>query len=563
MSLQPDRRAAALIAFALALLLLTPDASATVSRGSAARLALRQLHVRGTRQPVAVFGLPSPVSAGHAVYDAGPDPRSLRRTRVLPEAFGVSTITTFPHARLTRRAWFFWEDLAPSTGYPHPSMLILLDARNGRVLRRERYSWWPLIDGARPAFLSSPTRYTDRRYRIFARHADLVPGPAPAAERARARARAAQTLGTGGDRTNPPDLSSQCLVLAGDFADPDLQANIAEIHHLARSLRLASLDAHSGAEVDAALSAFDRSPCTRVTLFVLGHGVPSTLLSPSGIITFKTVPINGKQVSVRNDDVTGDGLRAILDRHQRLEFNVIIDSCHADLFGALRDAPNVRGFIASAGRDELSPIPRKSTGLADNLVTAISGRLKLWSHSRRLQRDFGPGNVFGVALHAIDRHMPLYEGYKNPHPRLWDGVSLVVGTHDQRVSGKGIPPPSNGCSVNCEITSGCPKYVGTTHSGWLRVVVLAAQNTGGQVTVSPPGTVLRVAGGGGIDRWYCYGSPRTFTFHAQPDPGTIFYGWGGSCHGTSPDCTVTFTRDGGTYRTVEAIAYFSDHSPPP
>src|SRR5215208_4647350 len=103
-----------------------------ISRAQANRVALKVLAPKKAKSDsVVVFGLP----------------RALGPKTTVVEAVGNSSrpTTVVRNGRIGRRAWLFWEDLAYGAKFAHPSRLVLVDARSGKVIRNRKLRWWPLI----------------------------------------------------------------------------------------------------------------------------------------------------------------------------------------------------------------------------------------------------------------------------------------------------------------------------------------------------------------------------------------------------------------------------------
>ena len=75
--------------------------------------------------------------------------------------------------RIGKRAWLYWQDLAPHAGFEHDSVMLIIDARTGRVLRRKKLRYYPIVNGKRPAYLRSPRAYAKSKFRVFEK---LTPG---------------------------------------------------------------------------------------------------------------------------------------------------------------------------------------------------------------------------------------------------------------------------------------------------------------------------------------------------------------------------------------------------
>src|SRR4051794_30612520 len=102
------------VALLLAAVGLSSAASADargVSRAHARSIALRALRVSDNAPTQILFDLPHALRARTSIVDGTP---SGKRKQL----------------RVSRKAWLFWEDLAPGAPFAHPSKLLLVDARN-------------------------------------------------------------------------------------------------------------------------------------------------------------------------------------------------------------------------------------------------------------------------------------------------------------------------------------------------------------------------------------------------------------------------------------------------
>jgi hypothetical protein len=193
----------------------------------ASRIALRTLAPERARTPVVLFGLPHAVSSRSRVFEVA---RGLAKPRL---------------GRIGRRSYLFWLDQAPGAMFMHPSTLLLVDARSGKIVRREHYLWWPLVNGKRPAFLASGGGYNGSRYRLFE-------SISASGSRVRPRVSAAQSGGGGA-------LAGTCMVLVTDSSDPLLDGSVAGYRNLASKLGIPLREAGSAVELDNGLSALQSS----------------------------------------------------------------------------------------------------------------------------------------------------------------------------------------------------------------------------------------------------------------------------------------------------------------
>lgn len=201
---------------------------------------------RSTRSPSAtvLFGLGSPVRAGSAVFEAAPG--------------------TTAHVRPLRHAtWLFWEDHGFQELFVHPSVLLLVDAKTGKVMRKSQLGWFPLINGRRPAFLASSAAYHDPHYWVASVHLPAV--------RAGASARAAAPPPVA---IKPGELSHDCLVMIGDRHEPILTGSFAPMLQWSRNVGVKSYpdQATNVASLRSTIARARADECDDVFLFIAGHG---------------------------------------------------------------------------------------------------------------------------------------------------------------------------------------------------------------------------------------------------------------------------------------------------
>ena len=326
-----------------------PDAAA-LTRGQADAIALRVLKPQqaaaGTR--VVLFGLPRPVRAGRAVFDLSPPARGrLVRRRV---------------KTLRHPAWLYWEDLVYGAEFQHPSRLLLVDDRSGRVLRRQAEQWWPVIDGVRPAFLTA-AGYGDPRYQVYTNVAQ-PPAAAPAAGAA-ARAFGPRTAGWPAhvaQQAPAPapvaaardSLKGDCLITIGHQGDPRTKPGFAGIEGLAGRLSAAGTglqtfdadklaptkyeqDGANGSDLAKLVgSVIKNNGCTDIFIYLAGHGSRTGPASVNtgfqwhdlGATNAKgDALLTGTPSYVRSDDI-----KSILLAHPSIDFKLKVDSCFSGRF---------------------------------------------------------------------------------------------------------------------------------------------------------------------------------------------------------------------------------------
>jgi hypothetical protein len=135
------------VAVAAAALIVAPGALA-ITKQKATQIALKRLKPQNEIAAV-VLSLPATIGPKVTVGES-----SLGENAAKPKAAG-------------RRAWLFWEDLSPYALFAHPSRLVLVDDKTGRIIRDQRMMGVPLVRGRVPVFLTSEEAYESARYRVF------------------------------------------------------------------------------------------------------------------------------------------------------------------------------------------------------------------------------------------------------------------------------------------------------------------------------------------------------------------------------------------------------------
>lgn len=571
-----SKRACCCLALALGCPAVASGPALALSRGQAARDALRVLRVRKYRGQVVVFALPGPVHAGALISDAGPDATTARSTLVVQRGFRTLTETNV--GRRTRgRVWLFWADLAPGAAFEHPSVLLLIDARSGRVVKEQGLAWWPLVDGQRPAFLKTPAAYSGGRYRVFARTtgpvateaasrsaptataAGLLRCPPASAARAGPVAVAAGLFITGCPPIAPPlpaspvkriqgpASSGECMVVVRDRFDPTFAGNLPAEKQFAQTQGMMLYDASNGDALQADLNDAQQRRCADVVVAIDAHGSPSGTTPDATVLLRGGPDENPRQPVVGTKPATGEFLRgelftsyamlAIMQKHPGLTFKLVIDSCYAgrwitDLSG--NAPPNLAVEVVSSRPDELS-----WSNVDDN-----SKPDPFW---QVIKTNSGPpgGDLPGAIYNAVKLNFRPQPGH-DQHPQ---GVRGNQGSFDgsdpqNNATGTVLPPPPSNCrsdvnvSVNGTFAPDNVWGVGT-------VTVPAG------IGASAPQTVTNgnEATGSGSFAWTC---ATNVTLQAKPAMGSHFDSWSGLCSGSSPTCSFAAPDSGATTSSVVA-----------
>ena len=296
---------------------------------------------------------------------------------------------------LGRPTWIFWLDQAYGAYFEHPSVLLLIDDRTGRVRLRKRLSWYPLIDGRRPPFLRArPRLWTSRHSPHAAQAPPYVIGP--------------------------EDLKRDCLIAIGDrgedatpedpVPDQTFRGSLEAIEGFADRVGLRRFDSPASAPgLDRTVENAIRRGCFDVFIYLAGHGTaPRGTYAVAGgekrsaggparvNIGSRVVGLNSDQPVKFTKYIRPTDLEKIVTRWQgTADFKIKIDSCFSGRFDeALADKQNVRVLELSSKADEVS------YGYAGGKYTAVDEQ----GNKTEVQNDaktpgvseFMDRNIFGL-----------------------------------------------------------------------------------------------------------------------------------------------------------------------
>jgi hypothetical protein len=317
--------------------------------------------------PLLLFGLRHPVGANTTVVQGGPVRG--RRGVVIKRSLKP----------LGRKAWLFWEDRLPNTFFEHPSELLLLDDRTGRVITKARFGWYPLVGAKLPAFLRG-NGYFSSSYRIFSnlrtaraatgRRASSVDGSfppvlsgfgfgySPSVDPPLARPSAAGKLPAGA-------FKNDCLLIIGKQGpEPRFKGDFRALEEFAASVKLHTLQAKGKGEAPPdgkdlhrnVQEAIDKDKCKDILIFVHGHGEEGTGNVQVGS-SDEEVTIKGETVTRTKEAlVTPDDIKKILvDFNGKATFKLKIDSCFSGHFAKAlpaADHPDLIVLETSTAADE-------------------------------------------------------------------------------------------------------------------------------------------------------------------------------------------------------------------
>ena len=317
----------AIVAFVLVALSSASAQAMSATRANA--LALRTLRPQSRAGRVVLFGLPAPIGVGHSIFDLAP-PRALRFTRRV--------------SLLRHRTWLFWEDLAYGAKFQHPSRILQIDDRTGRVASNRASLWWPVIDGRAAPFVAA-SGYGSPRYIVFR----SVPGPltdSPASTGAVSAQALAPIAAPAGS------LAAECIVTVGHHADDRVAADFAGLDALTGRLiaagtglqtfdadKASSPIADSAANGDTLRALVNEivanQNCKDILIYLDGHGNQTGVAGVmTGVTYHKVGSVSGglQHYSGRTGWVTTDDIKAILAAHRNVGFKLKVDACYSGRF---------------------------------------------------------------------------------------------------------------------------------------------------------------------------------------------------------------------------------------
>lgn len=338
-----------------------------ITRTQANAIALRTLKPQGLKGPAILFGLSKPLAAKTLIREAG---------TAAPGAKPRNTTL-----RVVRPVWLFWLDEVAYARFTHPSRMLLVDDRTGKVVRTLRMSFYPVIGKRRAPWLRSWGAYESASHRVWSN--------LPTAS---ARASAASTPTRPG-AVAPGTFANDCLVSIGLRDDPLFSGDFGRgIVGWAQSVGLRAFKPGNGPggrpagapELASAVSqviADDR--CKDVFIFASGHGFGAPY-NP-GIQTGDVA--GGPFIGITPSD-----LRAIMRAHPQTTFKIKLNGCYTGRFvEPLRGEPNLLVLETAANTTEYSwgKLPRRMRH-PDGRVIDIPDRVNPG------RSEFVNGNIAGL-----------------------------------------------------------------------------------------------------------------------------------------------------------------------
>ena len=416
--------ALAVVAALIALLAPAEPPATAITRERANAIALRVFKPQREEGPVVVFGLPAPLGAKQSVTVAGPQRLGLVKAKGKLKALGAST-------------WLYWEDLHYGALFQHPSKLLLVDGRSGKTELR-RISWYPLVDGLRPAFLRTRAAFYGRTYRVFSRLGNVRRPSASAVPAIPRRTTSALPEGA---------FVEDCMIMIGPTRDPFFEKNFPAMAEFARSVGLRAFYATEGSNPrteppvesdqpggsDLALNVerlISRENCKDVFIYVAGHGNPPSGGPPSVVVG------EGKTV------VPSD-LLDIAKSNRETTFKIKIDSCHSGRFlekeHGLTERANILLIEAAAQANEFA---YNNLGNETDLWVDPSGRKVKRKVDNPELLEFTHANIAGMtefASSAAEVNSALDAGGSLLARMLKRGFELGQSSNMANLSGMNTP----------------------------------------------------------------------------------------------------------------------------
>jgi hypothetical protein len=357
-------------------------------------------HERGVGAEVHVFATNGALARGTVVSQAGAGVRKVK---------------------LRRPAYLFWEDIGYGQLFPHPSQLLLVDARTGKVAARRDFTTYPLIDGKPLWFPPSASAYTNR---------PLATAPG-----------------------RKPDLGKDGLITIGQREDPAFKADFEYATELAKQLGLDKDDAKpSGEGLKEAIERMIAKGKNDIVLFIGGHGYPEKDEYYTDEKGQKQLKAAGSEKPKLNLDVSKDGkygealtstqLADILRKFPQVHFKVIVDSCYSGRFyDDLKKLDNVSVGMTDANAKQPSIV---------GFLHALGKGLLKWAADAPATAKLEDG---------------LREAFAGPAVKHWaDEYSKTDPKITPKANAAPPPPPAPPCTSTLERSPGTdPTYPAVNH----------------------------------------------------------------------------------------------------
>ena len=387
-------------------LLLVPVSAGAIQPREATQIALHVLEPkqeRGVGAEVHVFATHGALPKGTVIWQAGG---------------GVSKV------KLRDPAYLYWEDLGYGQLFPHPSKLLMIDARTGDVAARRNFATYPLIDGKPLRFPRSADAYTNRPLAIAARK---------------------------------PDFSKDGLITVGQREDPAFTFDFNYASGLAKRLGIDEEESEpSGEGLEAAIRGMVEKGKTDIALFIGGHGYPEKdeyYTDKDGKRQLKAPGSDKPKLNLHvskdgkyGESLTSTQLAEILKKFPNTKFKVIIDSCYSGRF--IDDLEKLNG---DKGPKNVAVGMTASNGKQPTYVGfwhALGRALENWT------QDAAPTDTLEQGLR---------KAFKSDEVKRW---AKDAGNSEPRIT-KVLPapppPPGPPCTSTLERSPGTEPYTAVNH----------------------------------------------------------------------------------------------------
>jgi hypothetical protein len=346
---------------------LLPSQAGAITRQQADQIALKALNPQAEIGPAVVFGLPKALKPKDIVTELG--------TAAALKKAGAA-------------AWLYWEDFDPGAMFQHPSRVLVVDDKTGKVKKNANLGFYPLVNGKAPAYLQSDTSYYASTYQIFSNLATPAARPLPRDPREPAPVAAVEPPSPA--KIAPGAMDGDCLLMVTmtpqtGFELSNEKAAMKAWNDLASTLGIPSYVATNTGPVsttgltnplpppfprqvdDKSIAGVietlvDSKNCKDVLVYIFGHGTPPPgWTNPAGK-TVKGGPASilmGAQAPKGKPPVkkalTSTGIGKAVEVHAgKAKFKFVIESCFAERFDELTNAPNVLLVAGSSAPDQTS-----------------------------------------------------------------------------------------------------------------------------------------------------------------------------------------------------------------
>lgn len=340
---------------ALGALIVAVSPASALTRSQANKIALKALKPAKESGRVVLFGLRKPLKAGKTVFEAG-------STKLKEKQFTESA------KQLPNATWLFWEDLDYDGRFQHPSRLLLIDDESGRVTRKRKLKWYPLVDGKMPAFVGSG--YHNSKYQVFVSK-QVASSARTSSFRSFSDTRPLAQIAADAPLALPENaFKDDCIVMIGLRRDKQFAQDFTGMTAAAKRYGVRAFVVNSGQEnVDAdgqdlrtAVKKLTKDPqnCKDIMIYIDGHGYQT---GPTGVnVGFRYEQVGQtrrgrKKYKVTPANVTSDDIADILKDSPDTTFKLKIDACYSGRF--VLDLPkadhtNMLVLDVSSKADEVS-----------------------------------------------------------------------------------------------------------------------------------------------------------------------------------------------------------------